>query len=57
MDKFTELVEFLKTVPAVEPTEEEEINIMKSVDEDIDDQKRIKELIKNRRMSLKKEVQ
>lgn len=55
MDKFTELVEFLKTVPAVKLTEEE-INIMKSVDEYIDDQKRIKELIKNRRMSLKKEV-
>ena len=55
MDKYTELVQFLKTVPAVEPTEEE-INIMKSIDEDIDDQKRIKELIKNRRMSLKKEV-
>ena len=54
MDKYTELVEFLKTVPSVEPTEEE-INMMKSVDEDIDEQKRTEELIKNRRMKLKKE--
>lgn len=55
MDKYTELVNFLKTVPIVEPTKEE-IDIMKSIDEDAEEQKRIEELIKNRKMDLKKEV-
>lgn len=55
MDKYTELINFLKTVPAVEPTQEE-IDIMKKIDEDVDEQKRIKDLIKNRKMNLKEEV-
>ena len=55
MDKYIKLVNFLKTVPIVEPTQEE-IDIMKNIDEDVDDQKRIKDLIKNRKMNLKKEV-
>ena len=52
MDKYIKLVNFLKTVPAVEPTIEE-INIMKKIDEDVDDQQRIKELINNKKMKLK----
>ena len=52
MDKFTELINFLKTVPSVEPTKEE-IDIMKKIDEDVDDQQRIKELINNKKMKLK----
>lgn len=55
MDKYTELINFLKSLPTVEPTQEE-IDIMKNIDEDVDDQKRIKDLIKNRKMNLKKEV-
>ena len=55
MDKYTELINFLKSLPTVEPTQEE-IDIMKNIDEDVDEQKRIKELIKNRKMNLKKEV-
>lgn len=52
MDKFTELINFLKTVPTVEPTKEE-IDVMKKIDEDVDDQQRIKELINNKKMKLK----
>lgn len=55
MDKYIKLVNFLKTVPTVEPTQEE-IDIMKNIDEDVDEQQRIKDLIKNRKMNLKKEV-
>lgn len=55
MDKYIKLVNFLKTLPSVEPTQEE-IDIMKNIDEDVDEQKRIKDLIKNRKMNLKKEV-
>lgn len=50
MDKYTELINFLKTVPAVEPTKEE-IDAMKKID--VDDQQRIKELINNKKMKLK----
>lgn len=52
MNKYTELINFLKTVPAVEPTKEE-IDAMKKIDEDVDDQQRIKELINNKKMKLK----
>lgn len=52
MDKYTELINFLKTVPVVEPTKEE-IDAMKKIDEDVDDQQRIKELINNKKMKLK----
>ncbi len=52
MDKYTELINFLKTVPSVEPTKEE-IDAMKKIDEDVDDQQRIKELINNKKMKLK----
>lgn len=55
MDNYIKLVNFLKTVPTVEPTQEE-IDIMKNIDEDVDEQKRIKDLIKKRKMNLKKEV-
>lgn len=55
MDKYTELINFLKSLPTVEPTQEE-IDIMKNIDEDVDEQQRIKDLIKNRKMNLKKEV-
>ena len=56
MDKFTELINFLKTVPTVEPTKEE-IDIMKKIDEDADEQQRIKELINKRKNEFKKGVQ
>lgn len=52
MDKYTELINFLKSLPTVEPTKEE-IDIMKKIDEDVDDQQRIKELINNKKMKLK----
>lgn len=52
MDKCTELINFLKSLPTVEPTKEE-IDIMKKIDEDVDDQQRIKELINNKKMKLK----
>lgn len=52
MDKYIKLVNFLKTVPTVEPTQEE-IDIMKKIDEDVDDQQRIKELVNNKKMKLK----
>lgn len=55
MDKYTELINFLKTVPSVEPTKEE-IDIMKKIDEDVNDQQRIKELINKRKKEFKKEV-
>lgn len=53
MDKFTELINFLKTVPSVEPTKEE-IDIMKKIDEDVNEQQRIKELINKRKNEFKK---
>lgn len=52
MDKYTKLINFLKSLPTVEPTKEE-IDIMKKIDEDVDDQQRIKELINNKKMKLK----
>ena len=35
------------------PVKEEEIDAMKKIDEDVDDQQRIKELINNKKMKLK----
>lgn len=52
MDKYTELINFLKSLPTVEPTQEE-IDIMKKIDEDVNDQQRIKNIINNKKMKLK----
>lgn len=55
MDKYIELINFLKSFPTVEPTKEE-IDIMKNIDEDVNEQQRIKELINKRKNEFKKEV-
>lgn len=47
-NKFNDLVKFLKTVPEVEPTEEEK-KLMDEVDNDEEDQLRIKKNINKRR--------
>ena len=47
-NKFNDLVKFLKTVPEVEPTEEEK-KLMDEVDNDEEDQLRIKDIIDKRR--------
>ena len=47
-DKFNNLVKFLKTVPEVEPTEEEK-KLMSIIDNDEEDQLRIKKIIEERR--------
>lgn len=47
-NKFNDLVKFLKTVPEVEPTEEEK-KLMDEVDNDEEDQLRIKKIINRRR--------
>ena len=47
-NKFNDLVKFLKTVPEVEPTEEEK-KLMDEVDNDEEYQKRIKDIIDKRR--------
>ena len=52
MDKYTELINFLKSLPTVKPTKEE-IDIMKKIDEDVNDQQRIKNIINNKKMKLK----
>lgn len=45
--KFKELIKYLKTVPVVDPTEEEKV-IMDSFDNDIEEQLKVKKFIKNR---------
>lgn len=45
--KFKELIKYLKTVPVVEPTEEEKV-IMDSFDNDIEEQLKIKKFIDNK---------
>ena len=47
-DKFNNLIKFLKTVPEVEPTEEEK-KLMSIIDNDEEDQLRIKKIIEERR--------
>ena len=47
-NKFKELVEFLKSVPEVEPTEEEK-KLMSIIDNEKADQLRIKKIINERR--------
>lgn len=47
-NKFNDLVKFLKTVPKVEPTEEEN-KLMDEIDNDEEDQLRIKKIINKRR--------
>lgn len=50
-EKFNDLVKFLKTVPEVEPTEEEKA-LMDEVDNDEEYQKRIKDVIDKRRKEM-----
>lgn len=47
-NKFNNLVKFLKTVPEVEPTEKEK-KLMSIIDNDEEDQLRIKKIIEERR--------
>lgn len=47
-NKFEQLVKFLKTLPKVRPTEEEK-KLMSIIDNDEEDQLRIKKIINKRR--------
>lgn len=47
-NKFEQLVKFLKTLPKVRPTEEEK-KLMSIIDNDKEDQLRIKKIINERR--------